>query len=159
MGADRASAPAIDTRGGLARLKGSDLRIRITESKRTFASRSVEAGGEAQWTAISATLILRLPRSGLGWKMATAQRRTTGSSTRRVLVSNAVANMVSSLHPSSKTEAAAALAAIKASVLDPARAERIVGVDNAFVARAGDLRVVFKSEGDSVVITSIVAHG
>jgi hypothetical protein len=66
--------------------------------------------------------------------------------------------MISSLHPFSKSEANAALATIKSSVLDPAKVKKIVGVENAFVARAGDLRVVFKKEGDSVLITSVIAH-
>ena len=91
--------------------------------------------------------------------MATAQRQENGSTGRRVLVSNTAANMISSLHPFNKTKADAALATIKSSVLDPAKIKKIVGVDNAFVARVGDLRVVFKNEGDSVVITSVIAQG
>jgi hypothetical protein len=90
--------------------------------------------------------------------MATARRKENGSSSRRVLVSNTAANMISSLHPFNRTKASAALATIKSSVLDPAKIKKIDGVDNAFVARAGDLRVVFKNEGDSVIITSVVAQ-
>lgn len=90
--------------------------------------------------------------------MTTAERQGNGSSSRRVLVSNTAVNMISSLHPFSKSEANAALATIKSSVLDPAKVKKIVGVENAFVARAGDLRVVFKKEGDSVLITSVIAH-
>ncbi|WP_407518541.1 hypothetical protein [Methylobacterium oryzisoli] len=90
--------------------------------------------------------------------MATAQRQGNGSSSRRVLVSNTAANMISSLHPFDKAEAESVLAMIKSSVLDPTRVKTIVGVDNAFVARAGDLRVVFKNEGDAIVITSVVAQ-
>jgi hypothetical protein len=90
--------------------------------------------------------------------MAAAQRQENGSNHRRVLVSNTAANMISSLHPFNKTKASAALATIKASVLDPSKVRKIDGVDDAFVARAGDLRVVFKKEGDSVVITSVVAQ-
>jgi mRNA-degrading endonuclease RelE of RelBE toxin-antitoxin system len=90
--------------------------------------------------------------------MATAQRQENGSSSQRVLISNTAANMISSLHPFNKSKANAALTTIKSSVLDPAKVKKIAGVDNAFVARAGDLRVVFKKEGDSVVITSVVAH-
>ncbi|WP_031237885.1 hypothetical protein [Mesorhizobium sp. LNJC405B00] len=89
--------------------------------------------------------------------MTTAQRQENRSSHRRVLVSKTAANMISSLHPFNKTKANAALATIKSSVLDQAKVKKIVGVDNAFVARADDLRVVFKYEGDSVVITSVVA--
>jgi hypothetical protein len=90
--------------------------------------------------------------------MATAQRHGNGSSHRRVLVSNTAANMILSLHPFNKSKANAALASIKSSVLDPSKVKKIVGVDNAFVARAGDLRVVFKNEGNSVLITSVVAQ-
>lgn len=68
--------------------------------------------------------------------MATAQRQANGSSSRRVLVSNTAANMVSSLHPFDKAEADAVLATNTSSVLDPAKVEAIAGVDNAFVARA-----------------------
>ena len=89
--------------------------------------------------------------------MATAQRQEDGLSSRRVLFSNTAANMISSLHPTNKSKASAALATIKSSVVDPANVKKIVGVDNAFVARAGDLRVFFKEEGDSVVILSVVA--
>lgn len=90
--------------------------------------------------------------------MATVQLQGNGSGSRRVLVSNTAVNMISSLHPFNKSKANAALATIKSSVLDPAQVKKIVGVENAFVARAGDLRVVFKEEGDSVVITSVIAH-
>jgi len=90
--------------------------------------------------------------------MATAQRQQTGSNGRRVRVSNTAANMIASLHPFDKAQAEAALATIKASVLDEAKVRKIVGVDNAFVAPAGDLRVVFENEGDAIVITSIVAR-
>ena len=89
--------------------------------------------------------------------MATAQRQANGSSSRRVLVSNTAANMVSSLHPFDKAEADAVLATITSSVLDPAKVKAIAGVDNAFVARAGKLRVTFRMEGDSAVITSVLA--
>jgi hypothetical protein len=75
-----------------------------------------------------------------------------------VLVSNTAANMISSLHPFNKSKANAALATIKSSVLDPAKVKEIAGVDNAFVARAGDLRVLFETDGDAVVITSVVAQ-
>jgi hypothetical protein len=91
--------------------------------------------------------------------MATAQRQENGSIGGRVLVSNTAANMISSLHPFNKRKVNAALATIKSSVLDPANVNQIVGVDNAFVARAGNLRVVFEKEGDSVVITSVIARG
>ncbi len=90
--------------------------------------------------------------------MATAQRQENGSGSRRVLVSNTAANMISSLHPFDKSKADAVLARIKSSVLDSSKVKEIVGVDNAFVARAGDLRVVFRNEGNSVVITSVVAQ-
>jgi hypothetical protein len=89
--------------------------------------------------------------------MATAHRQDNGSSSRRVVVSNTAANLISSLYPSSKSKANAALATIKSSVLDPVKVRTIVGVDNAFVAQAGDLRVLFKKEGDAIVITSVVA--
>jgi hypothetical protein len=91
--------------------------------------------------------------------MATAQRQENGSIDRRVIVSHTAANMVSSLHPFNKSKANAALATIKSSVLDPSNVEKIIGVDNAFVARAGNLRVFFEKEGDSVVITSIIVRG
>jgi hypothetical protein len=91
--------------------------------------------------------------------MATAQRQQNGSSSRHVVVSNPAANMISSLHPFSKSKANAALATIKSSVLDPVKVKQIIGVDNAFVARAGDLQVFFKKEGDAVVITSVVTQG
>lgn len=89
--------------------------------------------------------------------MATALPQENGSSRRSVRVSNTAANMISSLHPFNKAEAEAALATIKSSVLDAAKVRKIVGVDNAFVAPAGDLRVLFENEGDSIVITSVVA--
>lgn len=88
--------------------------------------------------------------------MVTAQRHENGSSNQRVLVSNAAANMVSSLYPSSKAKANATLAKIKLSVLDSSKIQKIAGVENAFVAHADNLFVVFKNEGDSVVITSIL---
>jgi hypothetical protein len=98
-------------------------------------------------------------RSGAGeLTMATAQRHENGSGSRRVLVSNTAANMISSLHPFDKSKADAVLARVKSSVLDSSKVKEIVGVDNAFVARAGDLRVVFRNEGNSVVITSVVAQ-
>ncbi|MGC1301466.1 MAG: hypothetical protein WA840_03735 [Caulobacteraceae bacterium] len=90
--------------------------------------------------------------------MATAQRQELRRSGRRVLVSNTAANMISSLYPFNKTKANVALANIKSSVLDQTKVKKIVGVDNAFVARAGDLRVVFKNEGDSVIITSVITQ-
>lgn len=90
--------------------------------------------------------------------MTTPRQQERVSIRRRVLVSNTAANMIASLYPFNKTKANAALAAIKASVLDSDKVRKIVGVDNAFVARAGDLRVVFKNEGDSVVITSVLAQ-
>jgi hypothetical protein len=91
--------------------------------------------------------------------MAGAQGQENGSIGRRVLVSNTAANMISSLHPFDKNKAKTALANVKSSVLDPAKVKKIAGVDNAFVARAGNLQVVFKKEGNSVVITSIIARG
>lgn len=91
--------------------------------------------------------------------MATAQRQENASVSGRVLVSNTAANMISSLHPFDRSKVKAALSKIKSSVLDPAKVKKINGVDNAFVARAGNLRVIFKMEGDSFVITSVLAHG
>ena len=88
--------------------------------------------------------------------MATAQRQENGASSQRVLVSNTAVNMIWSLHPFNKGKATAALEKIKSSVLDSTKVEPIIGADNAFVARAGNLRIVFKKEGDSVVITSVV---
>ena len=90
--------------------------------------------------------------------MASTERQENGAIGRHVLVSNTAANMMSSLHPFNKSKANAALTTIKSSVLDPAKVMKIAGVDNAFVARAGNLRVFFKKEGDSVVITSIIAR-
>ncbi|SFV07429.1 hypothetical protein SAMN02799631_04558 [Methylobacterium sp. 174MFSha1.1] len=90
--------------------------------------------------------------------MATARRQDNAHDTPRVHISNTAANMVSSLHPFDKTGADATLMAIKASVLDPAKVKKIAGLDDAFVARAGDLRVLFKTEGDSLVITSVIAQ-
>jgi mRNA-degrading endonuclease RelE of RelBE toxin-antitoxin system len=90
--------------------------------------------------------------------MAVSQRQENSSDSRRVIVSHTAANMISSLHPFNKNKASAALATIKSSVLDPAKVKKIAGVDNAFVARAGDLRVLFEKDGDSVVITSVVAQ-
>jgi len=90
--------------------------------------------------------------------MATPQRQDSISGSRRVLVSNAAANMIASLHPFDEVEADATLETIRASVLDPAKVRKITGLDNAFVARAGDLRVVFRHEGDTIVITSVVAQ-
>ena len=91
--------------------------------------------------------------------MATAQRQAEGSGGRPVLVSNTAANMISSLYPFNKTKADATLATIRSSVLDQTKVKKIVGVENAFVARAGSLRVVFRTEGDSVFITSVVKKG
>jgi mRNA-degrading endonuclease RelE of RelBE toxin-antitoxin system len=88
--------------------------------------------------------------------MATAQRHGDGSGRRRVFVSTTAANMIASLHPFDRRKATAALTKIKSSVMKADNVEKIVGVDNAYVVRAGDLRVVFKEEGDSVVITSVV---
>ncbi|SFL55528.1 hypothetical protein [Methylobacterium pseudosasicola] len=90
--------------------------------------------------------------------MATARRQEMGSGSPCVRVSNRAANMIASLHPFDKAKADAALATIKASVLDAAKVRKIVGVDNAFVAPAGDLRVLFENEGDAIVITSVVAR-
>ena len=86
----------------------------------------------------------------------TSQRQENASVDGRVLVSNTAANMISSLHPLDKAKAKAALSKVRSSVLDPAEVERINGVNNAFVARAGKLRVIFKREGDGVVITSVL---
>ncbi|BCM82244.1 hypothetical protein [Methylobacterium indicum] len=93
--------------------------------------------------------------------MAAAQRQEAGSAARRVLVSNTAANMVSSLHPFDKSKAEATLAAVRSSFLDAEKAkiEKIAGVDNAFVASVGDLRVMFKTEGDTVIVTSVIAPG
>lgn len=91
--------------------------------------------------------------------MATARRRESGEGGRRVLVSSTAANMIASLHPFNRAEADAALETVTSSVLDPARVERIVGVENAYVARVEDLRVLFRNEGDSIVITSVVTKG
>ena len=95
-----------------------------------------------------------------GWELAmtTAHQKDNSPTSRRVLVSNTATNMLSSLYPLSKPQVNAALARIKSSVLDPTKIKRIIGVDNAFVARDGDLRVVFQNDGDSVVITSVVAR-
>jgi hypothetical protein len=90
--------------------------------------------------------------------MATAQRADEDPRPQRVLVSNTAANMISSLYPFDKIKADATLARVKSSVLDSAKVRKIVGVDNAFVARAGDLSVLFKNEGDSVIITSVLAQ-
>jgi hypothetical protein len=89
--------------------------------------------------------------------MARAQRKEDGSASRSVLVSNTAVNMISSLHPSNQARAKATLKTIMSSVLNPEKVTKIVGVDNAFVASAGDLRVVFKKDGDFFVITSVVA--
>ncbi len=91
--------------------------------------------------------------------MVATQQQEDGSIGRHVLVSNTAVNMISSLHPSNRSKVNAALATIKSSVLNPANVRKIVGVDNAFVARAGNLRVFFKEEGDAVLITSITAKG
>lgn len=90
--------------------------------------------------------------------MSTAPQQQTGAGSPRVFVSNTATNMVSSLHPFDKKEADAALEKIRSSVLDPLAVKKVAGVENAFVARVDDLRVLFKHEGDSVVITSIVAR-
>jgi len=58
-----------------------------------------------------------------------------------------------------KSDAGYLLPKIESSVLDPANVNQIVGVDNAFVAHAGNLRVVFEKEGESVVITSVITRG
>ena len=89
--------------------------------------------------------------------MATSRYLKDDPGSDHVLVTNAAANMVTSLHPYDRSKAKAALTMIKSSVLDPARVKRIIGVDNAFVARAGRLQVVFRKEGGSFVITSVIA--
>jgi mRNA-degrading endonuclease RelE of RelBE toxin-antitoxin system len=76
----------------------------------------------------------------------------------RVLVSNSAANMISSLHPFDESEAKAVLETVKSSVLDASTVKKIAGVDDTFVARVGQLRVIFKQQGDAVVITSVVAQ-
>ncbi|WP_372426502.1 hypothetical protein [Salinarimonas chemoclinalis] len=76
----------------------------------------------------------------------------------RVLVSNSAANMISSLYPFDKSEANAVLETVKSSVLDASTVKKIAGVDDTFVARVGQLRVIFKQQGDAVVITSVVAQ-
>ncbi|MGI4940289.1 MAG: hypothetical protein ACRYHQ_06955 [Janthinobacterium lividum] len=90
--------------------------------------------------------------------MAIAQRQENASDSGSVLVSNTAANMISSLHPFDSSKAKAALSKIKSSVLDPTKVRKINGVDNAFVARAGNLRVIFKMEGKSLVVTSVLAR-
>ncbi len=90
--------------------------------------------------------------------MVTAQRQENRPDTPRVVVSNTAANMISSLHPDNTSKANAAREKVKLSVLDQTKAKKIIGVDNAFVVRADDLRVIFKKEGDSVVITSIISQ-
>ena len=88
--------------------------------------------------------------------MATSQQQDNASVGGRVLVSNTAANMISSLHPLDKSKEKAALSKVRSSVLDPAKVKKINGVNNAFVARAGNLRVIFKREGDAFVITSVL---
>lgn len=97
----------------------------------------------------------------MAWElaMATTRRQENDPISGRVFVSNTAANMISSLHPFDRTKARAALSEIKSSVVDPTKVMKINGVDNAFVARAGDLRVIFEMKGDSVVITSVLARG
>ena len=58
-----------------------------------------------------------------------------------------------------ETKANATLAAIKGAVADPAKIKKIAGLDNAFVARSGELDVTFRVEGDSVYITSVIKKG
>ena len=90
--------------------------------------------------------------------MAATERQGNNANPDRVRVSNTAANMISSLHPSSKSKASLTLAKIKSSVLDKSKAQRLTGVENAYVVRSGELRVVFKQEGDSVIITSVVTR-
>lgn len=90
--------------------------------------------------------------------MIVAHRQENGSDVPRVLVSNAAANMISSLYPFDEAGARVELEKITSSVRDPARVRKIAGLDNAFVARSGRLRVIFKREGEAFIITSVVAN-
>jgi hypothetical protein len=83
-----------------------------------------------RWTVLLADPILREPEG-----MGAAQRQDNSLSSRRVLLSNTAANMISSLHPANKSKVSDALATIKSSVIDPANVKKIVGVDSV-VARA-----------------------
>ena len=89
--------------------------------------------------------------------MATSRRQEDAPVGGRGLVGNTAANMISSLHPLDKGKVKAALPKVRSSVLDPAKVRKIDGVNNAFVARAGDPRVIFRREGDEFVITSVLA--
>ena len=89
--------------------------------------------------------------------MVTLQAKDDGLNDRQVLISSTAANMISSLHPFNKTKTLAVEKRIKSSVLDPKNVNEIVGVENAFVARAGKLRVVFTKKDEAIVITSVVA--
>ena len=89
--------------------------------------------------------------------MVTLQAKDDGLNDRQVLISSTAANMISSLHPFNKTKSLAVEKRIKSSVLDPKNVNEIVGVENAFVARAGKLRVVFTKKDEAIVITSVVA--
>ena len=89
--------------------------------------------------------------------MANAQTKTKAQPSRRVSISNTASNMLSSLHPTSKTKANAAFAAIKSDMADPTKVKKLAGFDDTYVARGHGIRVVFKKDGDKSVITSIAA--
>lgn len=91
--------------------------------------------------------------------MTAAQRQGKGSDDTRVSISNTAVNMISSLYPTDKSKVARTVERVTSSVRNEKKVARIVGVENAYVAQAGDLRVVFKKDGDRVVIESIVKQG
>lgn len=67
--------------------------------------------------------------------------------------------MISSLVGASATKAKAAIKTIEADIKDPTKVRKLDGYDNVFVARGHGMRVVFKTEGESSVITAVSAEG
>ena len=91
--------------------------------------------------------------------MVAVQRRGKSLDDTQVSISNTAVNMISSLHPTDKSKVARTVKTVTSSVRDEKKVARIIGVENAYVARAGNLRVVFKKSGDKVVIESVVKQG
>ena len=88
--------------------------------------------------------------------MPTVQRHGDSSGSPQVLISNTAINMILSLHHADKERVNKTIQQLTFTVRDQSKAEPLKGLENVYVARSGDLRVIFKREGASVVIKSVV---
>jgi mRNA-degrading endonuclease RelE of RelBE toxin-antitoxin system len=91
--------------------------------------------------------------------MPTAQRDGDSVGSPEVLISNTAINMISSLHHADNERVEKTIQQLTFMVKDQSKAEPLKGLENAYVVRSGDLRVIFKREGARLVIESVVKRG